>query len=65
MPRKQFDCNNLGGVQERPINSKCKVNIPEDRKSDQDETAKDSSDTNALILNELKKFKHLHECHGK
>ena len=54
MPKKQFDCNNCGGVQEHPINSKCKMNSTELRSNMQDSTTKDSSDTNALILNELK-----------
>ena len=54
MPRKQFDCNNCGGIHERPINSKCKMNNTLDKNNDQDLVLKDSNDTNALILNELK-----------
>ena len=54
MPRKQFDCNNCGGVHERPINSKCKMNNTLDKNNDQDLVLKDSNDTNALILNKLK-----------
>ena len=54
MPKKQFDCNNCGGIHERPINSKCKVNNITDKQDEQDSMPKHSNDTNALILSELK-----------
>ena len=54
MPKKQFDCNNCGGVHERQINSKCKINNTVDKNNDQDSATKDSNDTNSLILSEVK-----------
>ena len=53
MPRKIFDCVKCGGAHERPINSKCKVVIEKDIASI-NENVTNASDSNALILQELK-----------
>ena len=51
MPKKVFDCNKCGGSHQRPINSKCKIEMQD---NDGNETSADTIDTNSLILQELK-----------
>ena len=55
MPRKVFDCVKCGGAHERPINSKCKVVVEKDIASTY-ENVTNTSDSSALILQELKNF---------
>ena len=55
MPKKDFDCVKCGGVHERPINSKCKV--VEKHIASTNENVMNASDSNVLILQELKELK--------
>ena len=55
MPKKVFDCTTCGGAHERPINSKCKV-VTEMDIASSNENVTNIPDSNALILQELKKL---------